>query len=219
MKFVYLSPSVRTEMQALKNEIVLSMNGVVAESLQKQGLLYKQNYGVVVSRLCEIARHHTQNALLAEALWLSGEREFMLLACMLQPQEKFTRQDAQKWMKLVNNAELAEQLSFRLLSRLPFAVDIAREAIKEVDEWQQLVALYILPRIAHELNEVQTRSFLTYIFALMDTPHNLMFHAAANALQHFCDVLPLVVAECSTQLQIEHHPERLDYIRSIIEPI
>lgn len=218
MKFVYLSPAVSAEMKRIKNEIVLSMNGIVAESLQKQGLHYKQNYGVVVSRLCEIARRHSPNSQLAESLWFSGEREFMILATMLQPLQEFTMENARKWLDQVHNAELAEQLSFRLLSRLPFAVDIAHEAIQMNDEWQQLIALYILPRVAHNLTESQVCSFLTYICSLFDTQHTLLFHAAANTLQHFCDFHPQVVTNFPMSLQVENHPERLDFLRSIIEP-
>ena len=152
MNLVYLSPSVRKEMQEMKREIVLSMNGIVAEALEKQGLNYKRNYGVVVSRLCEIARKYTPNAQLAEALWLSGEREFMLLACILQPKEELSFTDAKNWLQRVHNAELAEQLAFRLLSRVSFANELAQYALSQEDIWQKLVALYVLPRIVHTLD-------------------------------------------------------------------
>lgn len=217
MKLVYLSPSIRKEMQEIKREIVLSMNGIVAESLEKQGLNYKRNYGVVVSRLCEIARKHTANAPLAEALWLSGEREFMLLACMLQPKEEYSIDDAKKWLKNVSNAELAEQLSFRLLSRVSFANEVVSYAFQQEDMWQKLVALYILPRIVHQLDIASSQAYLHEILPLLDADSMVLMQAAINVLQHLCEQHTGLTEYCSQHVTISRHPERRKYVEDILE--
>lgn len=216
MNLVYLSPSVRKEMQEMKREIVLSMNGIVAEALEKQGLNYKRNYGVVVSRLCEIARKYTPNAQLAEALWLSGEREFMLLACILQPKEELSFTDAKNWLQRVHNAELAEQLAFRLLSRVSFANELAQYALSQEDIWQKLVALYVLPRIVHTLDSASCQFYLNLIMTLLDADSMLLMQAAVNVLQHFCEQhkeLTISSYDCS---RISQHPERKKYVQDIL---
>ena len=217
MNLVYLSPSVRKEMQEMKREIVLSMNGIVAEALEKQGLNYKRNYGVVVSRLCEIARKHTPNAQLAEALWLSGEREFMLLACILQPKEELSFTDAKNWLQRVHNAELAEQLAFRLLSRVSFANELAQYALSQEDIWQKLVALYVLPRIVHTLDSASCQFYLNLIMTLLDADSMLLMQAAVNVLQHFSEQhkeLTISSYDCS---RISQHPERKKYVQDILD--
>ena len=217
MKFVYLSPSVSQEMRLLRKEIALSMNGVLAESLEKQGLSYKRNYGVVVSRLCEIARRHAADSVLAEALWCSGEREFMLLACMLQPHNEFTFDSAKKWLKQVHNVELAEQVSFRLFSRLVFAVDVAEYALQQENEWQKLVALYILPRVVKNMNEEQRKSLLDKVLSLLDTEYNLLFQAAVNVMQHFCEEQAELATYCMNCLQLEQYPQRQAYVNMMMD--
>ena len=217
MNLVYLSPSVHKEMQEIKTEIVLSMNGIVAESLTNQGLIYKRNYGVLTSRLSEIARKHTRNSQLAEAMWYSGEREFMLLACMLQPIEEFSLLSARKWLQKVNNVELAEQLSFHLLSRLPFADETADYALQQEDVWTKMLALYILPRITSCLDKHACERFLTHVLPLLDTPHLPLFHAAVNVVQHFCEANHTLAQYCWQRLEIKQHNERQTYLKSILE--
>ena len=108
-----------------------SMNGVVATSMRRQGVLYKLNFGVSLLRLKEIAQSYPPGKELAEALWSEDIREFKILATLLYPVEQFTRETADRWVRDIRYQEIAEQYSHNLLKRHPQALAMATDWVGE----------------------------------------------------------------------------------------
>lgn len=103
--------------EEIKREIARSMNGICAAKIRESGLGYKTTFGVDWVRLREIAAGYAKNYETAWSLWQSDVREHKLIATLLCPLDEMTRERLGEWMRGVFNRELAEILSFALLSR------------------------------------------------------------------------------------------------------
>ena len=101
---------------AIKHRIALSMNGICAESIRNSSLGYKKSFGVDWVRLREIAGEFEKNYNDALELWNSDVREHKLVAAALCPPGEMTEKRMGEWTNGIFNTELAEILSFALLS-------------------------------------------------------------------------------------------------------
>lgn len=133
MKFLLSDPQLDIQIKEIKKNIRLSMNGVVADHLQQNGLQYKQNLGVTITRLKEIASAYQPDFDLAKRLWLLGHRETMIMATFLMPKDKIDLKTVDIWMESCSNIELAEQLSMNLFSKCDIMNDIVSELLKSTD--------------------------------------------------------------------------------------
>lgn len=106
--------------KSIKKSLRLAMNGVVSTLQRRQGLNYKINFGVEISRLKEIASHYTKDKELAIALWKENIRESKLLAIYLLPEEEYSVV-AESWIAEANFTEIADHLAMNILCRLPGA--------------------------------------------------------------------------------------------------
>lgn len=102
---------------AIKHMISLSMNGICAETIRNSSLGYTKNFGVDWVRLREIAAEFEKDYDDALELWNSDVREHKLVATALCPPSEMTEKRMTEWMNGVFNTELAEILSFALLSK------------------------------------------------------------------------------------------------------
>lgn len=103
--------------EEIKREIARSMNGICAVKIRESGLGYKTTFGVDWVRLREIAAGYAKNYDMAWKLWQSDVREHKLIATLLCPSDEMNTERLGEWMKGVFNTELAEIISFALLSR------------------------------------------------------------------------------------------------------
>ncbi len=115
------------KLQAIRKQLRLCMNGVIATSLREKGMNYKLIFGVPLPEIRQIARMYQPDVDLAEALWHKNVREMKILATMLYPSDVFLKETALRWIDEVPYQEIAEQLSAHLLSASP-----DREAIVSI---------------------------------------------------------------------------------------
>ena len=105
------------------------MSGPVSASMRRQGLAYKVNFGVDQPRLIALAHEMedfiTDAHALALALWKEDIRECRLLACIIMPPETFAEDMAAEWILQLRYAEEAQALAMHLLSKVPYAADMA----------------------------------------------------------------------------------------------
>jgi len=102
---------------AIKHRIALSMNGICAETIRNSSLGYKKSFGVDWVRLREIAAEFEKCYDDALELWKSEVREHKLVATVVCPPSEMTENRMKEWVDGVFNTELAEILSFALLSK------------------------------------------------------------------------------------------------------
>jgi len=123
---------------AIKHRIALSMNGICAESIRNSSLEYKKSFGVDWVRLREIAGEFEKSYDDARELWLSEVREHKLVAAAVCPPSEMTEERMKEWMEGVFNTELAEILSFALLSKC----EHLKSALMEMEESEEPLRRY-----------------------------------------------------------------------------
>lgn len=164
MRFFISNTKLDNTIHEIRIKLRTSMNGDVSEQMTKRGVLYKKNYGVDIPRLKQIAAGYEQNHDLAQRLWALSIREAMILATLLEPVEKFTLQNAEKWAEETTQVELAEQLAMNLLSKLKDSNELSFRLIKSESEQKQIIGFLTASRIStklqiEEVNFIINRAF------------------------------------------------------------
>ena len=72
------------DLQPIRKQLRLAMNGVIANSMRQKGMNYKLIFGVPWPEIKQIAASHTPDADLARALWQEDVREMKILATLLK---------------------------------------------------------------------------------------------------------------------------------------
>lgn len=141
-------------MIALLGRVRKQMNGAVAESMATHGQKYGLNYGVSVATLREIAATETKDYAFAKYLYTQQVRELKLLACHLAAPESVAVEEFPFWSRGIQNAELAEELAFALLSKIYDINSLMGVWSIESNEWVAYAALMAASRNERTLSEV-----------------------------------------------------------------
>ena len=127
------------------------MSGPVSASMRRQGLAYKVNFGVDQPRLRALAHEMedfiTDAHALALALWKEDIRECRLLACIIMPPETFAEDMAAEWILQLRYAEEAQALAMHLLSKVPYAADMAFRLIATETPLHRLLGWLVFGRL------------------------------------------------------------------------
>ena len=138
----------------IKQSFRLYMNGVTAASMREKGLNYKLIWGISIQHLQEMAAEiiETTPAVedqhkLALQVWQEDIRECKILATLVMPHELMSKETAEEWLTSLTTQEMAEWLSFNLLRYMPYAREIAANAIQSDNKNQVICGQNILKRI------------------------------------------------------------------------
>ncbi len=153
MKYFPVNQEIEMEINSIKKEIRLLMDGICAEQMQQKGLSYGQNFGVAWIKLRDLACRHERNYDIAERLWNMNIRETKLLATLLVPLDSFTPAQAEEWKEGICTMEVAEIISMTLLSKLPYAGRLSIEWINSSEPWVRLSAMHTAARAASRLSD------------------------------------------------------------------
>ncbi|MDO9634118.1 MAG: DNA alkylation repair protein [Paludibacter sp.] len=186
MKFLLTNSDLDIQISGIKLLIRQSMNGVVSDSMKSHGLIYKQNYGVSIPRIREIASKYTKNHDLAQRLWLLNIRETMILATMLQPFESFNEQLASEWLAKCNNIELVEQANLNLYQHLYFAPEFCLQRIHSEVVFQQYFGFTLALRIYQRLSPDQIHEIAEKGIQLANHDEPLLYTSIAACLARCC---------------------------------
>lgn len=107
-----------SRMVALLGELRRERNGAVADAMSPFGKPYGLNYGVSLPTLRQIARAETPDHDFARYLYVQDVRELRLAALYVAQPARVTADEADFWAAGIVNAEVAEEASFALLSRV-----------------------------------------------------------------------------------------------------
>lgn len=139
------------ELRAIRTQLRLAMNGVIAASMREKGMKYKLNFGVPIPEIRVIAKLHTPDAALAGALWKEDIREFKILATFLQPADAFSLEQARQWVREIPYPEIAEQACRNLFSKIPEAGKLVERLLsEEKSAYARMVAFLIGARLLAE---------------------------------------------------------------------
>lgn len=181
MTFFIANPDLDKQIAEIRRKIRLSMNGVVSEKMIEGGIVYKQNYGVAIPRLREIAKQYAKNHDLAQRLWNLKIRETMILATLLEPEEKFSTQNAFNWLLDFNQIELIEQACMNLFCKLPYANTLCIELIKSDNFWEQTTGFILSARIYLSLNNDEAKQIVSAGISKSATENLHLYKAIATS--------------------------------------
>lgn len=116
--------------QQIKREFFALRNGVIADTLRRNGAPYKIIFGLNIPQIKEVASHYGPDAELARRLWENNStRESLLMAPMIMPLEAMDAEEARRWIMESPTAEVTDVLCHSLLRHradsYEFAVEIA----------------------------------------------------------------------------------------------
>jgi len=135
----------------IKRIIRGSMNGVTVESMEQKGIYYKENFGVALPRLREIAKQYDPNMQLATQLWYLNIRESMIIGSLLVPPNEMNTAIAIQWCEQIPTNELSEIVAMTLFSRLPDATSFIATALDNSKDIVFFTAISTATRISEQL--------------------------------------------------------------------
>ena len=186
MKFLLTNSDLDIQISGIKLIIRQSMNGVVSDSMKSHGLIYKQNYGVSIPRIREIANKYTKNHDLAQRLWLLDIRETMILATLLQPFESFNEPLASEWLEKCNNIELVEQANLNLYQHLSFAPEFCLKRIHSETLYHQYFGFTLALRIYQRLSPAQIHEIVEKGIQLASQNEPLLYASIGACFARCC---------------------------------
>lgn len=138
----------------IKRIIRGSMNGITVESMTQKGIHYKENFGVALPRLREIASQYEPNMQLATQLWFSEIRETMIIGSLLVPHKEMHATTAVAWCEKIPTYELSEITAMTLFCQMPDAIHFIEAALKNVNPLVITTATSTATRITQKLSDV-----------------------------------------------------------------
>ncbi len=186
MNFLLTNSDLDIQISGIKLLIRQSMNGVVSDSMKAHGLIYKENFGVSIPRIREIAGNYTKNHDLAQRLWLLNIRETMILATLLQPFESFNEQLANEWLAKCNNIELVEQANLNLYQHVSFAPEFGLQCIHAESIYHQYFGFTLALRIYQRLSPEQIHEITETGIQLGIQDEPLLYKSIGACLARCC---------------------------------
>lgn len=173
-------------LKEIKKRFRLVMNGPASQSMREKGVNYHLNWGVPLPVLRQMAKEYTPDTELAQELWKEDIRECKILATLLMPTDAMDKPLAQLWAEQTDVQEIAELAAFNLYSRLPFALELAKEWIATDNDLLRITGINIVSRLLAQGKELDNRDrdeLLDQLHAAIDGSNLSLKHAAYNCLQ------------------------------------
>ncbi len=215
MKYYITNPVLDAEIKEIKGKIRLSMNGITSDQMKQNGIIYKQNYGVSIPRIKEIAASYGKKHDLAQRLWNLDIRETMIMATLTQPVESFSMKMANEWAEKFDQIEIVEQTTMNLFCKLPFASALCTEWIKSDKKWIRITGFILAARIYHTLTEYQIQEITDTALSYSKTEDYHLYKALTTCLSRFCrtskDIAFYISQRTETFANSEHLSEQFIY--------
>ena len=186
MKFYISNNELDTQITEIRRKIRLSMNGIVSDQMKISGINYKQNFGVSIPRLKEIACDYKPNHDLCQRLWALKIRETMILSTLLQPVEKLTLELAIMRIKEIDQMEMVEQMCMNLLCKMQQPGELVLMLIRSDNLWQQITGFMLVVRVYNQLADSELASVLERAFELSDTNEFYLYKTIGLSLSRLC---------------------------------
>lgn len=148
------------QVNKIKRIIRGSMNGITVESMQEKGICYKENFGVALPRLREIASQYEPNMQLATQLWFLEIRESMIIGSLLVPHNEMDTKTAITWCEKIPTHELSEITAMTLFCRLPNTNQFIETALENTNPLVVTTAISTATRITKELPDTLIKAIV-----------------------------------------------------------
>ncbi len=153
-------------LQDIRKRCRMAMNGDASAGMRKYGLVYKLNFGLMISQIKEIATHYYPDATLANQLWQQETRELKILATLLNPVDELSDESAVQLALEIPNQEIREQIVINLFQQLPNALQLAQEWAKSDNQSLRTTAYWLLGRLllAKKIDSYPDINSLPYVW-------------------------------------------------------
>lgn len=186
MEFIYNNNHTDKKIKDIKAQIRLRMNGIAADQMKVSGLVYKQNFGVSIPHLKDLAKNIEPNHDLALRLWFLGIRETMILATMIEPIEKMDIHMAKEWIKNLTQTEIIEIICMNLFSKIACRKELSLECIKSENQWEIITGYLIAARCYNDYSINEVNHFISRAHDLIPSDNLHIYKAIATGLSRFC---------------------------------
>lgn len=171
------------DMQTVKRRFFAMRNGVIADTLRRNGSPFRIIFGLNLPQIAEIAAETPHDKDLAERLWAnSTTRESMLIAPMLVDPSSFTFDDAVRWISSIPAREVADVICLKLLRHMPYASRVAGELGMSVKAMDRYTGVRLMFNIIRE----DTHGALVYAERMLDAETDGNCAMVARQLRDEC---------------------------------
>ncbi|WP_439181936.1 DNA alkylation repair protein [Carboxylicivirga taeanensis] len=183
MKFFIENQKVEKEVAWVKNQVRLHMNGATTSQMESRGIHYRENFGVAVPHLKQLAKRIPVSYALAERLWFLEIRETMLLAALIVPSKEMTLERCKEWTALIDNKDLVERSAMFLWSRVEVLDQLLPEWLTGSDVYLRSLGLFSIGRRLQ--GGIATKGFTVQelIGIISMDAHQLVYQAGSYALR------------------------------------
>lgn len=186
MDLFLTNDDIEGKIKDIKQKLLLSMNGIVSDTMTNSGILYKKNYGVSIPRILEISKSYVPDSQLSQILWAMQIRETMMLSVLIEPAKTFKPDLAKKRISEIHQLDLAEFASMYLFSKLSYSSGLCIYCVSGNDLWQQITGFLTAARIVDTLDENEIKSIVDRALELSFTSELQLCKSIAVCLSRLC---------------------------------
>jgi 3-methyladenine DNA glycosylase AlkD len=133
------------------------------EGMARYGINPKNNYGVTVHILRDIAKEIGTSHRLAQHLWRSGIHDAKMLATMIDDPAAVTEQQMEKWAEDFDSWDVCDQTCNNLFSRTQFAYRKAEEWSKRKEEFVKRAGFVLMANLAVHDKKASNADFIRFL--------------------------------------------------------
>lgn len=145
MDYVILTKETEKKVQEIRRRIRRLQNWGSIASLRHLGISTRQQVGASFVSLKELAAQYTPDETVAEALWLTRQREEQILACFLLPQTT-NKEKITQFMPHCLSPEIAEYMGSLVIAGHPGIREITENWCQSSEPFLQIAALCAVAR-------------------------------------------------------------------------
>lgn len=143
----------------IKKKIRTRENGPAVETMEKLGIIYKINHGLSIEEIKAIAQTYLNRHTLALELWGYNNREFKILATLIEDPQRVDLEQLIEWGTDLKNSELAEQLAINLAFHSKYAETILDYWYHIDNEFTKKAAMVLLSWSAQRKADLEDAFF------------------------------------------------------------
>ncbi|MDE5638268.1 MAG: DNA alkylation repair protein [Odoribacter sp.] len=140
MDYMILNKETEEKVKEIRRRIRRLQNWGNISSLRHLGLSPRQQVGASFVSLKTLASHYTADETVAEALWLTRQREEQIIACFLLP-KKINKEKITQFMQQCISPEIAEYMGSLFVCGHPDIQEITESWSNSPDPLLQIAAL------------------------------------------------------------------------------
>jgi len=183
MKFFIENQKVEKELEWVKAQVRLHMNGAASSQMEERGIKYRVNYGVALPHLKQLAKKIPVGYELAQRLWFLQIRETMLLAALTVSEKDMTQQRCIEWGEKIDNKDLVERSAMLLWSRIDGLDEVLDKWLNEGDQYLKATAFYTIGRKLQLGRHPENSTIKKLIELIKEDDSALVYAALAYALR------------------------------------